>query len=443
LGTAINGGSNDLDFQGYLFVDSDATGGTNSILMSGVGTWPPADPSVQLDFGKVPMGITYQRALLLTNTGDASVTVTNIAAPDGFAALGFWTTATIAPGSAINIYVNFTPSGIGKYEGPVTIASDATAPGLVVVTPEGNVTNSGSGFNVLDVSGTGTYPTGNFLGLFAPTNDVAFENSGYFTAESTAKGMLRATLTLAGKRYPFSAEVSPSGAVSKTIARKKLPALNVSLKFGGFSRGWNGTISDGTWTAQLTSEPAPLLTSRSVHAVPPGNYTFTILGNTNASTEAPTQSGTGAISLKVSDVVRVTGTLGDGTRYFQNAIMCSPNHIPFYAPLYQNRGAIMGWISFQHQLPPPPEVILPIVEVPRQTNLPVTFPPFPPVGGVSTITLQPPPLLPVEASPLAERATEVQLYIVGTLHWFKPAGIDRHYPDGFSFETEVSGSTVP
>jgi hypothetical protein len=390
IGTAINGGTNDLDFQGYLFVDSDATGGSNSILMTGVGTWPPLTPNVNLAFGTVPVGTLNGDILILTNIGTTPVTVSNIFVPLGFVA-GF--SATIAPGQGEYADVGFAPTAVGNYAGIASISSDATDPALVVITPGGNLTNSPSGLFAFSVSGAGAYPSGRFEGLFMSTNNPAFESSGYFTAD-TSNGILRATITLAGKHYPFTAQISSSGAASATIVRKKLPALNVSLQFGGFGEAWTGTIDDGTWTAELSSAPAILISKQSTRPIPSAKYTFNLAGSTNASV-GPTIPGTGTIALRPTDAIHLTGVLGDGTHYFQNTILCPPIRIPFYASLYGNRGAILGWIFFLHQQQPPPQ-------------------PIP--------------------------QTALQFQIVGTLHWFKPAGIDREYPNGFSIQTTVSGS---
>jgi hypothetical protein len=393
MGSGIDGDTNDVDIQGYLSVESDATAGANYFFMSGVGTWSPLPPILNLNFGRVPIGTFHGFILNLTNIGNAPVTISNVFVPDGFFA-GF--PNTIAPGARESLSVEFEPTTVTDYAGNVSISSDATDPALVVLMPNGNLTNSPSGFSTFPVSGAGAYPGGKFEGLFMSSNNPAFESSGYFTADSTTNGELRATITLAGKRYPFSAQVSSSGTVTATIVRKKLPALNVSLLFGGFNRAWTGTIDDGAWTAELTSEPATLLSKQSLRAVPAGKYTINLAGSTNALL-APTASGTGTISVRLTDATHVTGVLGDGTRYSQNTFLCN-SHLPFYASLSDNRGAILGWIGFVHPPPPPPHVINP--------------------------------------APLA--APELQ--IVGTLHWFKPAGIDFDYPDGFSFQTTVSGS---
>ena len=177
MGTAITGGTNDLDFQSYLSVESDATAGTNYIAMSGVGTWPPLTSSLNLDFGTVPLGQSQQMTLSFTNTGSAPVTVSNATIADSFS-FPFWASATIAPGTATNLFVVFFPTALTNYQKIVLFTSDATDPVLVLITPSGNVTNSADGSIAFGLSGTGTYPTGKFVGLFMPTNDSAFDNSG-------------------------------------------------------------------------------------------------------------------------------------------------------------------------------------------------------------------------------------------------------------------------
>ena len=116
----------------------------------------------------------------------------------------------------------------------------------------------------------------------------------------------------------------------------------------------------------------------------------------------------------------------------------------------------MGWIGFGSfgigggsggVRPPPPVVDVPISTLlpPGGTNPPVVISP---IGGVEIIRLQPPTTSPVGMLPPGyapieiqpQHLTETDLQIIGTLHWFKPANIDRDYPDGFSFQTTVTGS---
>lgn len=440
------GGTNNLDFQGLLTVESDATEGTNTIAMSGVGVWQPSNNLPPVDFGTVAMGASHEVQLSLTNRGDIPITISNISSPEGFWT-SIWpplTSNMIAASSSANFYVLFNPTNVGEFRGDITISSDASEPAVMVVTSNGTITNSAEGFNQFTVSGTGTYPAGKFIGLFAPTNDPAFENSGYFEATCTAKGKLRATITLAGKRYPFSAQTSPEGTLSATIVRKHVPALNISLQYNVEAGGWTGTVDNGTWTASLKSYLAVHLSGNARRFGPVGSYAITIAGSTN-SLSGPIAAGSGTLTTKVSNTVRITGELGDGTRFSQNSTL--PPNIPFYAPLYHNRGAILGWISIgpQFTLDPPIGIIQPL-----RTNPPVTLPPIiltnvpiilepidPPLTNV------PPIITPIEIKSHSSNpspSADVTYKITGTLNWFKPAGIDPNYPDGFSFQTAVAGS---
>jgi hypothetical protein len=393
-GSMIEGDTNDLDIQGYLTVESDATAGDNFYFMSGIGNWPPLSANINLDFGTVPIGNQNETTLILTNIGTEPVTISNnLSAPDGFFIGSSFD--TIPPGLSANLYVGFNPMMVTNYHALAAVTSDAVDPVLVLMTPSGNVTNSALGVIPFGVSGTGSYPTGKFVGLFAPTNNPAFDNSGYISANSTAKGKFTATITLAAKRYPFSAKISASGAVSGTIMRKKLPNLNVSLQFNSH-RQWLGTIDNGAWTSAMRIDPVVLISPRSGRLFPPGQYTITLAGSTDALV-APTNAGTGTLNVKDSDVTHANGILGDGARYSLNTIVCD-SELPVYAPLYGNRGAILGWISFQFLPPERPPRINPIPSTSHAFN------------------------------------------IAGTLNWFKPAGVDPDYPDGFSFQTAVTGS---
>ena len=222
-----------------------------------------------------------------------------------------------------------------------------------------------------------------------------------------------------------------------------------------------------------------LLTKQSIRLVPTGQYPISLSGSTNA-LAAPTNQGACTLDVKVSGAVHVKGTLGDGTKYSFNTMLCNSD-IPFYTTLYGGKGAILGWISVGggFRLPPPnggfgfppPDGGGPltniIITVPRQTN-PVVIGPLPPVivpiligpGDTNStvvfpLTNTPIRIFPVGANPpviitntpikiLSQRSTEAERQLIGTLNWFKPAGIDPEYPDGFSVQTTATGTiTLP
>ena len=98
--------------------------------------------SGSLAFGNVTEGQIVQSALIITNSGDAMLTVSSISYPAGYS--GNWSSGTIAAGGSQRVTVTFAPTAVATYNGIITVVSDATG-------GSASITVSGAG-----VSGTGT-----------------------------------------------------------------------------------------------------------------------------------------------------------------------------------------------------------------------------------------------------------------------------------------------
>jgi len=94
--------------------------------------------SGNLAFGNVVTGATLTATLTITNSGPASLTVSNISYPSNFS--GPWS-GLIATGSSHAVTVTFAPTAITTYGGTITVNSDATG-----------------GTNTIAASGTGSAP---------------------------------------------------------------------------------------------------------------------------------------------------------------------------------------------------------------------------------------------------------------------------------------------
>jgi alpha-tubulin suppressor-like RCC1 family protein len=114
----------------YWNAASDATNTFNVVQGA-----PVIEVGGNLSFGEVTTGATATATLTITNSGDATLTVTGITYPDGFS--GAWS-GTIAAGHATNVTVTFAPVAVTSYSGTVTVNSDAA-----------------SGTSTLSASGTG------------------------------------------------------------------------------------------------------------------------------------------------------------------------------------------------------------------------------------------------------------------------------------------------
>lgn len=350
-----------IDYSGPVTVDSDATSGINTVIASGTGT-----PNIDMDFGDVQVGLSRQLILSITNGGNTNLTISNVTYPPGFS--GDFSSGTVAPDTAQNVTITFSPVVAQPYSGTVRIASDSTSGAHAVLV-------SGDGFQYAPAKAA-------FDGLFYPSDYVDFSNSGYFSAVASARNVFSARFQLAGKQYSLSGKLSSSGSFSSTIGRKGLSGLSVSLQ-AGFNGGnvWKGVISNATFIAALVAYRTGS-NSKTNLAPQAGRYAITILGS-SIPLFAPTNNGTGTITVTTLGIAKIKATLGDGTKVSQSTIVSQDGEMPFCAPLYSKKGSIIAWLTFG--------------------NTPGNEP-------------------------------------SGTVDWFMPAGThNKSFTNGFAFQTTLSG----
>ena len=184
---------------------------------------------------------------------------------------------------------------------------------------------------------------GVYRGLFYDTNGAAEDSSGAFTATVSGSGAYSARLTGGAGNYAFSGQFSLESNALKTIPRTGLTSITVQLQLGSSNQPMTGTVSDGSWTAELVAVPVAF--SRTNPTPLAGKYTMVIPGNTNTSVE-PNGNGFGAVTVSKLGAVTFAGTLGDGTAASAASIVSGEGTWPFYVPLYGGKGFILGWLNF-------------------------------------------------------------------------------------------------
>jgi len=178
----------------------------------------------KLNFGTVTIGSNQSISETLTNAGDSSITVSQVAISGaGFALSGINTPLTLAGGQSTTFTVKFTPNSSGSASGNVTItstASDSTltiplsgagtsAVGQLSVAPAtldvGNVVVGTSG----TASGSLTATGANVTVTAATTDNSVF----------TVGGLSLPVTIIAGQSVPFTITFSPavSGAATATL----------------------------------------------------------------------------------------------------------------------------------------------------------------------------------------------------------------------------------
>ncbi len=80
-----------------------------------------------LNFGDVTVGdVRTDGSLVITNSGNAVLTVTGISGPCAGAFTASWTSGTISPGASQTVSVRFAPTTAGNCSGVISIVGDQT-----------------------------------------------------------------------------------------------------------------------------------------------------------------------------------------------------------------------------------------------------------------------------------------------------------------------------
>jgi len=174
---------------GSIKVTSDAPGSPLTITVSGVGIQPAISISpASFTFGSVVAGQNSSKSFTVTNTGSASLTISQLSiSAMGYSVNGLSVPSTVAAGSSVTFNAVFAPTAAGSLAGTVTIASNApNSPATVAL------------------SGTGVAAT-RTLSFSAPT--LAFGNVNVASTTAT----LSETITNTGNSSVQISGISVSG----------------------------------------------------------------------------------------------------------------------------------------------------------------------------------------------------------------------------------------
>jgi len=243
-------------------------------------------------------------------------------------ALGQSYTVKAIPGSG-NVFSNWS-GGVSSTSPEVTFTMQSNLVLVAAFAPQAYAPGAGS-----------------YSGIFFEPGDVQLASSGGFTASTTASGNFIGTLLMAGKRYSFSGLFNAAGAATNTVNRKGASTLTVVLQVEGANNSRiTGTVSDGTWVADLEADRA-MFNAGNNPAPFAGNYTLVLPGTDNPGDPlSPYGDGFGAATVDRSGRVRLKGTLADGEKLSQSAGVSQSGRWPLYAPLYKGQGQLLGWLVF-------------------------------------------------------------------------------------------------
>ncbi len=256
---------------GSISVVSNAVGSPATIAMSGTGTASQlgASPSA-VAFGSVLTGSTGSQTITLTNSGSASLTISQATASGaGFGISGIGTPLTINPGQMATFTAQFTPTSAGNATGSISIVSSAPNSPLTIAltgtgtqpqiaaTPSaaafGNVSTGTSNSQTITVSNGGSATltissvsvTGagfNISGISAPLTIAAGKNATFNAVFApTTAGAVSGSITLVNNspNSPMSIPLSGTGVASTKV----LGTSTTSLSFGSVNVGSSSSLS--------------------------------------------------------------------------------------------------------------------------------------------------------------------------------------------------------
>jgi hypothetical protein len=279
---------------GAISIASNATNPTATVTLNGsavAASYTMSLSPASLNFGNVAAGSSTTQNVQLSNTGNSSVTVTQVAASGaGISVSGPGAPVTLAPSQSLTLSVRFAPTAAGTTSGSVTVTNNDGVNAVAAVTG----TQVQPGLSLTPTSASfGSVVTGS-----TNSQTVQIKNSGTANLMVSQATVTGAGFSLSGMALPmtltpgqsgnFNVQYTPpstgsvSGAVSIISNAPNSPAT-VALSATGVAASYTisvnpsslsfGSVTDGTAAAQ--------------------GFTVTNTGNSNLAISGITATGTG------------------------------------------------------------------------------------------------------------------------------------------------------
>jgi len=321
---------------GSVTITSDAQTASSNVALSGTGvnaTYTMSLSPSSVAFGNLNVGSTANQTVQLSNTGNSSVTVSQLAASGaGVSVSGLAVPATIAPSQSVPLTVTFAPATGGPVAGSITVTNNEGVNAVAAVTGAGvqaglsvtpssasfgsvvtgstnsktiqlknsgtasltvsQVAATGSGFSVSGISGPFTLAPGassNFNVQYAPT----------------AAGAANGSVSIVSNAPNSPATVSLSG--TGTAATYTLSVSPGSLSFG--------SVTDGSTASQGFSVTNTGNSNVAISGISATGAGYSIVSGGSAVTLSPNQSA----SVNVQFAPTVAGSANGAVTVLSNA----------------------------------------------------------------------------------------------------------------------------
>jgi hypothetical protein len=297
-------------------------GGTQSISVSGTGTTASSGSSTlsyllsasanSLNFGNTLVGSSASQAIALTNTGTASVNVSQVAITGaGFTVSGFTSAVTLAAGQSFSLNVSFAPATAGSATGSLSFVSTATNSPTTIslggkgVQPQISVIPTSVSFGNVTVGMTNTQM-------------LTISNPGTANLSVTQASLIGTGFGFSGLTLPLS--VPPGGSSAFTVSFTPASASSLTGNLTLVNNALNSPLvvalagSGVSPVAQLTASPA-LLSFGSITTGTSATQTVTLANTGNSSVSISQISFNGSGFSATGFAVPVTLAAGQSTSF--------------------------------------------------------------------------------------------------------------------------------
>lgn len=186
---------------------------------------------------------------------------------------------------------------------------------------------------------------GVYNGLVLQTNAPSYASSGSIQVTVTKSLSFAARLVIGGAHVSFGGFFDSSGNSLNTVVLPGKDSLQVALHtLPDGTDQITGTASNSEFTSDVLADRA---TFDSRNPCPfAGHYTMVLEPPTGNDPTIPQGFGYGTMTVAATGLGRIQGVLGDGARINAIVPISKRATLPFYAPLYSNQGAAVGWLTF-------------------------------------------------------------------------------------------------
>jgi hypothetical protein len=326
---------------GSVTVTSNATGSPATISLSGTGAQAGLTVSpTSFSFGSVVDGQTKSQAFTITNSGTASLTISQVSITAAGYSVNGLSATTLAPGATATFNAVFAPTTAGTLAGTVNIASNApNSPTTVALSGTGVAATQTVSFSSSSLA-FGNVNTGS-----SSTKNVTITNTGNTNVQVSSIAVSGAGYTLTGVSVP--ATLTPSQTLTFGVVFTPSGAGSSS---GSVTVTSNASGSPATISLSGTGAQAGLTVS-------PASFSFgsVVDGQTKSQSFTITNSGTASLTISQLSISAVGYTVNGLSIPSTVAAGASVTFNAVFAPT--TAGSLTGTVSIVSNAPNSPTAV--------------------------------------------------------------------------------------